>query len=125
MDAIYITMWIWLGLIFVTFAVTLFKCYERVFVDDVAFQKHRRCWLRLGILWYFIGSVYTTGINTYYSGNTTESFIQAFNYDNLFYFTGTLPKDLLLFFIPFLMLLIVSLVPAKWQNWRSTRGKSK
>ncbi|WP_349028495.1 hypothetical protein [Methyloglobulus sp.] len=116
---------IWLGLIVFALVATLFKCYKKRFVDDVAYQKHRLFWLRLAVLLNLIGSIYTTEIITHYFGYVSESFNQIFDLDQFLYFIGILPKESLLFFIPVLILLAVSLIPAKLQNWLSKAIRHK
>ncbi|MEQ1544313.1 hypothetical protein [Methyloglobulus sp.] len=114
----HIIMSIWLGLIVFALVATLFKCYKKRFVDNIAYQKHRQFWLRLAILLNLIGSMYTTEIITHYFG-ANVSFDRIFDLDKFLYFIGILPKQSLLFFIPVLILLAVSLIPAKLQNWLS------
>ncbi|MEQ1546956.1 hypothetical protein [Methyloglobulus sp.] len=114
--AVYI---IWLSLITLALITNLFQCYKKIFVDDGVHRKHHRLWLSFAILWYLMGSAYISEAITHFSGFVNLRVNGALFFDNFIYFVGITLNFLLVFSIPVLILLAVSLIPAKLQNWLS------
>ncbi|MEQ1546957.1 hypothetical protein [Methyloglobulus sp.] len=111
-SAVYI---IWFGLIMSAIVITLFQCHKKNFVDELIYRKHCCFWISLTMFWYLIGTAYLTTIAFI---NYDDDFFQWLGHDFV-------QSYLWVFLAPVLILLAVSLLPAKLQNWRSKAIRHK
>ena len=102
---------IWIGLMIPAILTIIIAFYKKKFLNDVIYKKYCRLWLALAMLWYFVGTVFFAAIAYDVYGGIGHPL----------YFMASLLKFLMMFSIPTLLLLVISIAPAKWQNWRSKR----
>lgn len=98
---------IWFGLAVSAILITLLECYKKTFFDDVAYRIYCRFWRKFMLRWYVVSSTSLGFINADFFGDAGRL---------LWSFLGFLPNYLLPFSIPTLLVLAVSLLPAKLQN---------